>query len=597
MNKENFSKRYKVIKFIYKNYTVLTVENTVLSIISTIAEIFSVTILGKLLDSAIKILSEQDTFDIHLFIETDTFKYIVLILVLKAIIQICQQANNYVVSLLTERITQDTKYEMISKISQSNMQDVEEDEFQKLVTYAPTFSIPKIVEIYTNFSNIMSRIIRGGIAIYIVYETMGWSALFIILFTLPEIMLSHIKRKNLKDFQDESVGKIKFIVYVQELATTITNFAELRVNNIFNHIKRRDKEEYEEYIDGYSKAQSSFYTSKTVTSILGQVFKYAYIVYSLSVCIIKKMSVGTFKALYDYIDIAYDSIYNIFNSLSIISVNIGYISGYFDLIEYSGFEDRYQGSKKLSKNTPLLEFHNLTFSYPDNPETKILKNLNLTVKPGEKVAFLGEDGSGKSSTVKILTGMYEVEKPQQYLLDGIPTKELARGELKKKISVIFQNFINYNFSVKENVVISGQRKNVDNDLYNKVSNISQLKKLKKRVGLQDSSIVGKTFPSGKDLSAGDWQRLAIARMLYRNKNIFIMDEPFTYIDDFSAESILDNVLKYIGKERSVIYITRNTKFLEKFDRVYYFENGSIVESGSLKELMKKKGKLYEQYKK
>ena len=74
---------------------------------------------------------------------------------------------------------------------------------------------------------------------------MGWSALFIILFTLPEIILSHIKRKNLKDFQDESVGKIKFIVYVQELATTITNFAELRVNNIFNHIKRRDKEEYE----------------------------------------------------------------------------------------------------------------------------------------------------------------------------------------------------------------------------------------------------------------------------------------------------------------------------------------------------------------
>ena len=116
------------------------------------------------------------------------------------------------------------------------------------------------------------------------------------------------------------------------------------------------------------------------------------------------------------------------------------------------------------------------------------------------------------------------------------------------------------------------------------------------VHIDDTSILGKTFASGRDLSPGYWQRLAIARMLYRNKRIFIMDEPFTYIDDVSAEDIINDIFEFLGKDRSLIFITRSTKHLEKFDRIYYFENGRVIESGSWKELMKSKGRLYEESK-
>jgi len=172
---------------------------------------------------------------------------------------------------------------------------------------------------------------------------------------------------------------------------------------------------------------------------------------------------------------------------------------------------------------------------------------------------------------------------------------LARGELKKKIAVVLQEFIDYHFSLKENIVISGQRKNVDNALYANVSKIAQVDRFKKSVGLDDASLLGKTFASGKELSPGYWQRLAISRMLYRNRQLFIMDEPFTYIDDVSAERILDGILKFLGEERSLIYITRSIRMLKKFDRIYYLHKGSIVESGSWEELIKKKGKLYKEF--
>ena len=139
------------------------------------------------------------------------------------------------------------------------------------------------------------------------------------------------------------------------------------------------------------------------------------------------------------------------------------------------------------------------------------------------------------------------------------------------------------------------RKNVDEKLYREVTRIAGIEDLKKVSNIDDKSILGKIFPSGKDLSPGYWQRLAIARMLYRNKNIFIMDEPFTYIDDVSAERILDGILKFLGEGKSLIYITRSVRMLKKFDRIYYLHKGRIVEYGSWEELIKKKGKLYKEF--
>ncbi len=584
----------KVLSFVYGKYTVVAVSRDFLFILSTAAEIYGIRILGKFIDATTQILLNWETFNFTKFLITDSFKFLVIIFLLWGVKHICTQIRAYLYTVIYEKVWSNAQLMMIEKVASSNLQDVEQKEFQDKIAFVPTFSIGRIVDVYDNFSTILSNTVRLISAMAIIWGSMGASSLLLLLFVIPESLVIHSRRKGIRNYLDESVGKLKFLGYVHDLSLTISNFLELRANNIYRFLRRRYAEEYDEYLGGYFTSQYNFYRSRSLLGILSNLLKYIYILYVLAVSIVKRFSFGTFKALFDYVEVAHTSIFEIFNSVSLVSTNLGYIDKFFDLVEFEGFGDTYHGNRKLSKGTPLLEFKNLTFAYPDDPKTVVLSNLNVTVNPGEKVAFFGGDGSGKSTTVKILTGLYGVEDGQ-YLLDGISTKELDRGQLKKKLAVIFQDFINYHFSLRENIVISGQRKNVDNNLYDEVSDIAGVNKFKKSIHIDDSSILGKTFPSGRDLSPGYWQRLAIARMLYRNKNIFIMDEPFTYIDDISAEKILEGIFKFLGKERSMIYITRSVGLLKKFDKIYYFKSGKIVESGSWDELMKGKGKLYEEY--
>ena len=593
--KEKFSTLRKVLKFVYGKYTGLAVVRDILFLIATFSEIYGITVLGKFIDETTQILLNWKEFDISQYLVTESFFYLVLILVLWILVAICNNIREYIYNAIYEKVWEDTQYLIISKVSTSNLQDVEKDEYQDKVTYSPAFSIVRIIWSYDNFSIILSNTIRLISAIFIIFNTMGWSVLFLVIIVLPEIFAVHIRRKEIRDYLDKGIGKIRYLNYIQNLSLTISNFLELRVNNIYSHLKRKYLMEYDEYVHGYMQTQASFYKDKITTSIFGQILKFLYVIYVLSFSIVKGISFGSFKALYDYVDVTYNSVFNILNSLSLISVNLGYINKFFDLMEYEGFGDHHHGEIKLTKETPKLEFKNLSFAYPDDPGTKILKNLNIEVNPGEKVAFFGGDGSGKSTTVKILTGLYPVDRGE-YLLGGILTKDLDRAELKKQLSVAFQDFVNYHFSLKENIVISGQRINVDSDLYKEVSQISGVDNFKKIVHVDDASILGKTFAGGKELSPGYWQRLAIARMMYRNKNIFIMDEPFTFIDDISADGILKDLFNFLGEKRSLIYITRSIKFLDRFDRVYCFENGKIIEAGPWNKLISSKGRLYQESK-
>ncbi len=580
-----------VLKFVYGRYTFTAIARDILFVLGTFSEVYSITIVGKFLDEVANILLNWNAFSLDQFWSSSAFTYIAMIFVLWSIQQACNQARLHLYTVVYEKVWEDARYMMVAKVSKSNLQDIEQGKFQDLLTYAPAYSIDRIILTYDSFSGVVGNLVRILSAATIIFETMSWSVLFLILFVLPQIVVVHIRRKKIREYQDENVSKLKYLNYLLNVTLQISNFLELRVNDTFAYLKRRYVEEYDEFLDGYLKTDANMYRDRTVVNIFGQGLKFAYVIYMLSVAIIRKHSLGTFKALYDYVDMTYTSVYNIFDSMSYISALLGYDEKFFELMNYEGFGDHEHGTQKLKKGTPQVELKNLSFSYPDDPETMVLKHIDLVVKPGEKVAFFGGDGSGKSTMVKILSGLYQIKKGD-YLLDNISVKDLDRGQLKKKVAVTFQDFINYNFSVRENVVISGERKNINKSLYETVSKVGLVNDFLSKEKIDDEKILGKTFPGGKELPLGYWQRLAISRMLYRDRKIFIMDESFTFIDSESKDTILHNILNFVGQERTLIYITRSIENLEIFDKIYFFENGKIVEVGNWKELIKRRGKFY-----
>ena len=558
---------------------------------------YNIKVMGTFLDTTSTLLTSGMTdFNMVEYIKTDSFFFLMMTLILAIAVNIGNKVRNNIYENMNDKIWADCNYEMVRKVSHSNLQDIMDPEFQDMIAYVPAYSINNMILSYLAFSDIISQGIRLITALSIMFLDLRFSILILVILVLPEVIISHIQRKKILKYNSESVGKLKLVNYLSNLALDNKFFSELRVDNTFRHIKETLKRENSEYQKGLFFFRKHFYIDNIATSVFGQVMKYMYIIYLIGYAILKKLTIGSFSALFNYTDVAYSSSFHMLNTIAILENRLSYASQYFELMDWKGFGDIKYGTEKLPQKPLGLKFENLDFAYPDQPDNKILENINLEIKPGEKVAFLGGDSSGKSSLVKLLTGMYEI-LVGDYTISGLSIRELKRGELKKRISVIFQDFINYNFSLEKNITLGLDRKNVDRDLFNKVNKITGVDKLINDDNLDKDVRLGKYFADGIELSPGSWQRIAIARMLYRNKDIFIMDEPFTYIDSKSKNKMIDDIFQFVGKDKILIYITRSTEDLEKFDRVYYFEKGHMVESGTWNQLIRKKGKTYKSTKK
>ena len=593
---DNVKTLWEVVKFFYSRYTKDAVIRDLLFVIVTIAEMIGITVGGKFLDATITVIKEFEGFDIYQYLESESFFYLCISLLLGLFVSIGTKIRINLRNNISDKVWRDTNAGMINKISKSNLQDVEKPLLQNLMEYIPNYSINSLISSYESFSTIVYQLARGLTAFLILYTHLGWSVLLLAIFVLPEVLLCHFNRKLIQIYDDKKMGVLKLTNYIYyTLSIDIRNFNELRIDNTYDFLKRRFLKARNGYLKGLFHRRKHFTIDEIFGNVVGQLFKYVYIIYLLSYAVINKITIGTFSALFNYVEVVYNSAFSIFNTFALLDNYLSYASKYFEFINYKGFGDETHGYQKLPKReTPDIEFLKFDFAYPDEPEKKVLENISLEIKAGNKVAFFGRDGSGKSSLIKIITGLYQVTSGD-YLMGGYSVKELDRGEVKSKMAVTFQNFVNYSFSIRENITLTGDGKRINRDLYNRVIKICEIDKFMKEEGISDTLKLGK-YLDGKELSPGYWQRLAIARMLYRNRDIFVLDEPFTFIDSPSRNKIMKEIIKFAGRDRTVILITRDTDLLDSFDHIFVFDNGHIVENGDWKSLIKKKGKFYREVK-
>lgn len=583
---------WKTIKLFYSVSPATAVTRDVIFLIQTALDMYMIRLGGLFLDSIVDIFNEWSSFSYEDFFVTQSFYWFALMLGTWMVNNAIGKARAHLKIRVEEEVTFQMDQEIMHKVSTSNLQDVETPRYRDLLTLVPAYSIDNVLAAYNSFSDVLKFFIKSITSIFILYGTMGWSAFVLILFAVPETVWGHINRKKIRKYRDSEVDKLKFIEYLKAVSTRLPFFPEMRVDGTFSYLKKAYNKGGQEYLEGFVEKDMHFRIDTALFAVTGQLMKYGYIVYILSIAIQRGLSIGEFKALYDYAATAYQSAFHFLNKTFQISTHVEYGRHYFDFLEYQGFGDAKHGDMKLKKSTPALQLQNLDFQYPHNKK-KVLENINMKIEPGQKVAIIGGDGSGKSSLIKVLTGLYAINIGD-YMIDDYSVRELDRGELKKKISVVFQNFVRYNFKLMRNITLSGEKDRLNKSLYEKVLKISGVDKIMKKEGLTDNQLLGKYFNGGRDLAPGHWQRIAIARMLYRNRDIFVMDEPFTYIDGSSRADILDGVIDFVGEDKILLYITQDTDHLQKFDHIYFLKDGKIAEHGGYKELIKKKGLFYKE---
>jgi len=231
-----------------------------------------------------------------------------------------------------------------------------------------------------------------------------------------------------------------------------------------------------------------------------------------------------------------------------------------------------------------IKLEDVSFNYP-NSDKQIINNLSVDIKKGEKIAIVGENGAGKSTLIKLILGLYSpVEGKITWGGSDIPPKNIA---------IVYQNFVKYEMTLRENIGFSDIKKMQDDDAILKVVEQCGLKDLVNDLGGLDVKL-GRLYENGRELSGGQWQRLAIARALFSENEVIVFDEPTAAIDP-NAELEIYNMLLKLCKDKTAIFISHRLGWAKNMDKILFIENGKIAEMGTHEELVEKNGLYSEMY--
>lgn len=240
---------------------------------------------------------------------------------------------------------------------------------------------------------------------------------------------------------------------------------------------------------------------------------------------------------------------------------------------------------------PVIEFRNVSFRYPTETGEgpMVLKDLSFTINPGEKIAIVGVNGSGKTTLIKLLCRVYDPTEGDIFV-NGISLKDIHLDDWQNAIGILFQDFPIYNLTIRESIGV-GRISEDPNET--KLRQAAQFSGADEFITSYDQ-LIWKEFKDGIDLSKGQHQRLAVARMFYRNAAITILDEPTASIDAVTEEKIF-NSLERNMEGKTVILITHRFSTVKNADKILMLEHGTIIEQGSHRELMLIAGKYAELY--
>ncbi len=229
-----------------------------------------------------------------------------------------------------------------------------------------------------------------------------------------------------------------------------------------------------------------------------------------------------------------------------------------------------------------IAFHGVRFSYSGSP-TPVLDRIDLTLAPGEVIALVGENGAGKTTLVKLLARLYD-PSGGRITVDGVDLRELDPAAWRRQISVILQDYVHYHLQAWENIWLGDAGSEPDRARIEQSARQSGAEEVIAGLPSGYDTVLGSWFEDARELSTGEWQKIAIARVFYRDARILILDEPTSSLDPL-AEAELFNRFRRLLQGRSAILISHRFSTVQMADTIYVLDGGQVIERGSHGDLL------------
>lgn len=264
-----------------------------------------------------------------------------------------------------------------------------------------------------------------------------------------------------------------------------------------------------------------------------------------------------------------------------------YLSNLYEFLEEEVPEPMGQATQGVIPQDGL-RFEHVTFYYPGN-EKPALKDVSFHLKPGEKLAIVGENGSGKTTLIKLLTRLYAPTSGQIFL-DGLELEQWDTTVLQRRIGVIFQSFMKYQFSVGENVGVGDVVNLADRDRWSVAANKGNALPFIDELSDGFDTQLGRWFKAGRELSGGQWQKIALSRAFMRTSaDILVLDEPTSAMDAESEVQIFDRFREMTPNQMAIL-ISHRFSTVRMADRIMVMSAGEVTEQGSHEQLLDLKGR-------
>lgn len=431
------------------------------------------------------------------------------------------------------------------------------------------------------------QIISVTIAVAIMTTFNPWIILIIVVLSFAQFLFfDYIRKKDKKEMWDAMMPHWRKLEYMENVTTDFSYAKDIRLFGMQKYLAKKQIDVYDEELRHWIKSRQ-YWIYNTIfahgISLLRQLIIIGWLVYSV---VFNGLSIGNFT-LYTASAAAFSNAINeILQALSALRERSAHTDDYRSFMDIPSVDDKAQTIPIPPADKYTFEFKNVSFKYRGQ-EKYALKNVNLTLHAGEKLAVVGLNGAGKSTFIKFLLRLYDVTEGC-ILMNGTDIRKFDRKEYYELFAPAFQDVMVFAFPVAENVSMK-EPFNTDKAEAEKMLRLAglgdKLDKLEKGV---DTELLKVLYDDGVDLSGGEKQKLALARALYKKSKIIVLDEPTAALDALAEFRLYQSFNELVG-DRTAVYISHRLSSTRFCDRVAMFKDGEMVEIGTHDSLMEADG--------
>jgi ATP-binding cassette subfamily B protein len=586
-----FTELPRVIRLVWSTSYSLTIIMALLSLVSGFLPAMSVWITRGVVDSVI----------VAAFSPAHNLEPVWFFVIAQLLVGLAQSLlstlSNISQQLLQERVGNRVQAMILEKANTLDLAFFEDSEFYDKLRNASDESTYKPMQMIAQLFDFVKTTVTLFSMLALLLNLAWWLAVVALLAPIPAfISSSRYGWRGYLKMRRQSPERRRML-YLNRLMTVDTYNKEIKLFNLGRFFIKQYKDVAEELYQQDKKIVVRRYLSGFGWGSLSNLANSAIYIYVAFRAVQRVITIGSLTMYTQAAMQVGSSFQGILGDLSGIYENNLFVSTLYEFLEYQPRIVSPSNPRPLERDhaTPGLdvEFRDVSFTYPGkDPETEAaLRHVSFTIKAGEAIALVGRNGAGKTTLVKLLTRLYDPDEGQ-ILIGGRDIREYDVEELRRVIGVIFQDYVTYYMSARENIGVGNVEKIENLDLVESAAQKSGASSVIAKLPDGYSTMLGRWFKDGFQLSGGEWQKVALARAFMREAPILVLDEPTSSLDA-QAEYEIFTKFRLLTEGRTAVFISHRFSTVRLADRIFVIEQGVIKESGSHAELIALNGRYAE----